>query len=328
MDDNALLFPSRDTPKAAALEMKSDSALLLSRPVFFVGMPRSGSTLVFDIVTRNPSLAWPSLYVNAMPALPRVELLRNAFDNRAWSMRGQQRQRTRWIPGNRLLPQPSEAYPFWNRHAGESFARGYLEDQVATTSTSDTVRRAVLQIVQSQRRARFAAKLTGPPRVAFLRSIFPDAVFVHLVRDGRAVVQSLLGVDFWRRNGGMEGPYWHGAPVESFIDEWEASGRDPGVLAGLQWRTVVRRFRDESVQLGPTDFVEVRYEDFVADPLSQIRKIESVVKLPESSEISEYLETHSPRRGMNDKFRQAFTAHYLAALSRHMEPELSAYAYG
>ena len=54
-------------------------------------------------------------------------------------------------------------------------------------------------------------KLTGWPRAGFLHAGFPDARFVNVVRDGRAVASSWLQMDWWL---GYRGPeHWHFGPL-------------------------------------------------------------------------------------------------------------------
>ena len=86
---------------------------------------------------------------------------------------------------NLWLPQPDEAYEFWNAYAGVPFSQDTLHQRICDPADRAALREAVHRVVFWQGRSRFAAKLTGPPRIGFLHSVFPDARFVHLVRDGR-----------------------------------------------------------------------------------------------------------------------------------------------
>ncbi|MQA77080.1 MAG: sulfotransferase [Streptosporangiales bacterium] len=75
--------------------------------------------------------------------------------------------------------------------------------------------------------------------VPVLRRMFPDAVFVHLLRDGRDCVASLKRASWWRRS------------TYGSIVSWMDATRNAGHAA----RTL------------PSDaFHELRYEDLVADP--------------------------------------------------------------
>jgi hypothetical protein len=98
----------------------------------------------------------------------------------------------------RLLPGHCEAYPFWE----PAFA-GFAEpdrDLVAAEVTPHIracVKDAVASVMRHQCHPRFLAEYSGWSRFGFMKAIFPDAAFVHVVRDGRAVANSLLHVDYW-----------------------------------------------------------------------------------------------------------------------------------
>ena len=49
------------------------NASTVDRPIFFVGMPRSGTTLVFEAVAAHEDLAWLSQHVQRAPVLDPAE---------------------------------------------------------------------------------------------------------------------------------------------------------------------------------------------------------------------------------------------------------------
>ena len=75
--------------------------------------------------------------------------------------------------------------------------------------------------------------------IDLLARAFPRSPFVHIVRDGRDVATSVLEMDF---------------------------GPDRFPNAVLFWEDRVRRARAAGRRLGPDRFLEIRYEDLVADP--------------------------------------------------------------
>jgi hypothetical protein len=98
---------------------------------------------------------------------------------------------------------PAECYPFWEHHCN-GFSAPY-RDLVASDVTEKTklpVRAAVSELTTEQK-DRLLLKITGWPRISFLSEIFVGAKFVHVVRDGRAVVNSQLATYFWN---GWSGP--------------------------------------------------------------------------------------------------------------------------
>lgn len=89
-----------------------------------------------------------------------------------------------------------------------------------------------------------------------LHRMFPDAAFVHMLRDGRDVVASLLTMDWTTTDG---------TPIA-----YTKSAR----LAARYWASAVqaaRAFAQETA--GQAHYFELRYEDLVADPEATLRRL-------------------------------------------------------
>lgn len=295
-------------------------------PIFFIGFPRSGTTVTFEAFCRHPELGWPSGYTESFPGFQAADGLRRLLDNSLVRLSGQKGQYGKTRLGNRFLPQPNEAYGFWDRQTGIDFARDFLRGATAGAECADRVRTAVRRLLSWQGRRRFAAKLTGPPRITFLDSIFPDGRFVHVVRDGRAAVHSLLRVGFWREKGGLTAPFWRGGLSDEQVAGWRGNGADPGVLAALQWTAVLEASRSEGERVGDR-YRELRYEDFVADPHGMLRELYAFCGLDDAADGHRYLERNPPLAKMNDKYRQDFSSAYIDDLSRVMQPHLKDFGY-
>ncbi|MEM9056865.1 MAG: sulfotransferase [Pseudomonadota bacterium] len=286
----------------------------VDRPVFFIGMPRSGTTIAFEAFAQHPQLAWLSNYCRLWPAAPSANLLRRLLDNRVVRLRGHKKQYGKAWKFNVLLPQPDEAYEFWDHHTGLDFSRGALADTTAEPTVAARVRRAVRAVTRWQGRARFAAKLTGPPRIGYLASIFPDARFVHVVRDARAVTHSLLRVPFWKAKGGYDGPFWHGLLTAEQVAAWERDGGDPGVLAALQWRQVQAQVAAEGEALSEGQLLTVTYERFTEAPHETLDAMARFCELDASPQPGAWIDQGARLRNMNDKFRADFSPEYIARL--------------
>ena len=299
----------------------------IQRPIFFIGMGRSGTTILFEAFARHPQLAWPSSYCRMYPGKLWVNGLRRLLDNRLIKLYSNKQQ----YGGKRLLndyfPQPDEAYPFWNMYAGAHFARHSLYMEKCNPENINKTRDAVFQVMKWQGRDRFAAKLTGPPRISYLKSIFPDALFVNVVRDGRAVVHSLMNVDFWKQKGGLTGPFWEDYLRDEDLAMWEESGKDPGVLTAIQWRRAVEITQDEIKHLPSSDYHEVRYEDYMSQPHDVLSRLCMSMGLHDAASIHEFVDHSTPLRNMNDKYRQDYSEEYIVRLEQYMQPSLQDLGY-
>lgn len=228
-------------------------------PVFVIGCGRSGTTLVFHALAEHSDFAWISNWSNRFgdsATWLSLAMLRHAPGVRALGTSG---VRPRPVEGYRLW---TDCFPGFNRPARDLAARD------CSDTCAERMRARVLRHMTVQHRARFIAKYTGWSRIGFMDRAFPDARYVHVVRDGRAVAASLLEVGFWE---GWRGPeQWRWGPLAEADDQvWNAHDRSFAVLAGLQWKLLVENIRTAGAEVGER-YREVRYEDFVQDPLGSV----------------------------------------------------------
>jgi hypothetical protein len=84
---------------------------------------------------------------------------------------------------------------------------------------------------------------------------FPDASIVHIIRDGRDVICSMRQHPDWRWVDGAWQKVLVPRSLETYAQRWLAD-----TAAGMAWRNDPR-------------YVEIRYEDLVADPGSVLRGV-------------------------------------------------------
>ena len=121
----------------------------------------------------------------------------------------------------------------------------------------------------AQGRRVFLHHVTGWPRARLWQAAFPEARFIHVVRDGRAVANSCLQTSWW---SGYQGPSgWHLGPLpQPYAEEWDASNGSFVLLAGLGWKLLMDAFQAARAAIPPAQWLEVRYEDVLADPRGQV----------------------------------------------------------
>lgn len=197
---------------------------------FVVGSGRSGTTLLRAILAANPVLSVP----------PESYVLERMIGVRS-----------------RLEPRGRLDAPAFLRELDDDvrFRRWDLPleavaDELEAGGSTDLaggVRAVYAAYAHREGRSRWADKtplyvLSMLP----LADLLPEAVFVHLVRDGRDVTSSYLGVPF---------------------------GPNRVLSAAVRWRRHVEAGRSAGAVLGPDRYLEVRYEDLVEDPEPVVRQI-------------------------------------------------------
>ncbi len=289
--------------------------MAIDRPIFLVGMGRSGTTAVFESIANHPDLGWLSHHFERFPRVPALAAAARLCDLSPWFRKAvsPSSQRRTWL--ERLRDGPSEAYSVWATYCGEKFRYDYLLGQRASAGERFAMRAVVEKVLRYQGKARFAAKLTGPARMGFLLSLFEDARFVHIIRDGRAVVHSLMNVSFWRDTHRFRQPAWEGGLPAEALEVWKARNHSPLVLAALQWKNVIERTREERAACSPQGYLEVRYEDFLSDPHRVVEQICRSCELSPSRRIGDFIDRRLGLRNPTERFRERFSSDELDLLN-------------
>jgi hypothetical protein len=237
---------------------RRDVAAAVDRPLFIVGCGRSGTTLVYDLLSGHPDLGWFSTYTDHWPAVPQlaaVSRLHPLLHRHGWLRRG--------------TPRPSEGYRLWDHFlALDPLLRdGPLDATDSTPEQRGRMSRVIRAHLRYQGRARFINKNTrNARRVAHVSALFPDARFIHVIRNPHATVSSLLQVAFW--------PdlrlYWRGGRTTADL---VAAGARSEELAAELWCNDVDSARRDGALLGPERYLEVRYELLLRDPHLELSRI-------------------------------------------------------
>lgn len=299
-------------------------AIRIEKPVFMLGMPRSGTTIIFEAFSCHEDLGWLSNYSQRFPTLPQITSIHRIFRG----ARGEKRQWQKVSFANKLLPKPAESYAVWEYLLGRDFSFGFLRKDRPTPSRIRKTHQYLRKVLRSEAKTRFCAKLTGPPRIRFLSQIFTDAYFIDVVRDPRAVIASLMSVDFWKEKRGIHDPFWNG----SFDDDhdalvlWEGSQRSPVVLAALLWRAVCEATAQEKQDVGIA-YYRLRYEQFIDDPLGAVNDILSFCGLRESEKVNAYVGSRQ-YKNMNYKFWQKLSAGHIQQIERIAGKQMRLVGYG
>jgi hypothetical protein len=237
---------------------------VVRRPIILLGFARSGTTMLNRVLRAHPDVA-----IMVEP-------------------------RTIWMTGN--------AY------------RGH--DELGASDLTPRIARRIdgqfAAFLQERGRSRFAEKTpSNCLRVPFIYALYPDCRIVHILRDGRAVVRSLLQVKAAPRRRrlalrlretpvrdlaaqlplafqqivraklfGRPPRFWGPRPPG-----WKQMRSLPAhVRAARQWRLCVESALRHGRTLPAENYMELRYEEFVVDPLSWTRRILDFAELSKAEE--------------------------------------------
>jgi LPS sulfotransferase NodH len=206
--------------------------LQTERPIFVIGCPRSGTTLLQLMLHSHPRIAIP----------PETRFVMAAYNRRRnfGDLRDPQNRRVlaQWIVGRKE-----------SKFHDLGLDRAAVADEIlAAPGTLGSVLGVVFQAYAR----RFGKPRWGDKRPSYfkhvdmLRRLWPDAQFVHIIRDGRDCVASL-----------KEMP-WYKLDVRNAISAW---------------REAIDAGRRYAARLGPDAYYELQYERLVADPAGELTKL-------------------------------------------------------
>jgi|TARA_B100000315_G_scaffold112476_1_gene103050 hypothetical protein len=286
-------------------------------PIFVFGSPRSGVTLLENILGIHPELAWLSQYNNLPTERVGISYINRLYD---LPMIGSLLYESAWkkkIIGTHHLPIPTEAWNFWIKFL-PNFNKGVKAMESHPPSAKDmsnneaiTIQKIISKLTQSQGKDRFFATYGDFPRIDYLSKAFPDALFIHLIRDGRAVCESYFRVNqLGLYNSWAERDRWFDNMPELWRKQFYKQYHNIFCFSVYRWMYFLDLCNEESLGLPSERFLQISYEDIVKKPIKSIQRIQSFAQLSYSSKIERYIE-RVPPINCNRKWRQALTKEQL-----------------
>jgi len=232
---------------------------------FIVGTGRCGSTLLNEIITKHKEVGF---FTNFEERHEKLEFLGKwggaLYRNNHLALTRTGRQRFA----------PTEAYRLIARNVSPIYVQPYrdLTSNDLTPWMKDRFYNYFEQSYKKYNKPMFIHKYTGWSRIGFFAEIFPQAKFVHIVRDGRAVASSWLQMKWW---GGYEGiNNWLWGPLsDEHMKEWKDSNYSFVTLAGLSWKMLMESYEEASSILGKDRYLMIKYEDFLNAPVEKMKEI-------------------------------------------------------
>jgi Sulfotransferase family len=225
------------TPSATSASPSAPSARSRA-PVFVLGSPRSGTTYLYHMllsagnfaIYRAESEVFHMLeprFGDLSVAANKIRLLHSWFKSRLFTATGL---------------------------AADSIEKMIMED---CRNGGDFLRIVMEEMARQQGVERWAE--CTPDHILYLSRIkqtIPNALVIHIIRDGRDVALSMEKQGYPRRL------------------PWD---RNPQrMAAGVYWEWIVRKGREDGAKLG-SDYLEVRYEDLIDKPLEVLARLSTFI---------------------------------------------------
>lgn len=295
------------------------------------GTGRCGSTLVQELLCRHPGVGFVSGVDDKLPKLN----LTGKHNGRLYR-RGAPRPSgmtslaysRKLLERGRVRVAPSEAYQLLDRHVTPGFSRP-CRDLLASDMTpwvAGRTRAFFDARIQAQGCDLLLQHVTGWPRTGFLHAAYPGLKVVNVVRDGRAVVNSWLQMGWW---DGWRGPEnWYLGPLPRPLHErWESSGRSFPVLAGLGWAMLMTAYADARAAHPGGQWLDLRYEDLVAEPRKELTRALEFLGLDWSPEFEQGFRKHELHAGRGDAYRRELALPQIADVEAVIGDHLTQWGY-
>lgn len=239
-------------------------------PIFIVGAPRSGTTLLYDMMACHKDLAWFSQVdlrdVLSEEFMQFVYLRRRLFEMRRWPFSRDGFE----VRVTTTFEMPHEVGLIWNKWVPKS----WVKKEDVTPESYSALRKIVRDLLIKKNKNRFLNKDPGHSiNIEYLNEIFPGSIFINIIRDGRATVTSMTRGS--RRLNNPNG--YFGLPLKNKnpldYDLLERHAR--------QWIEVNEEILRAKSNLENNQYFEIKYENFIAKPRETINKIFKFCNLEE-----------------------------------------------
>lgn len=246
---------------------------LIPRPVFLVGCARSGTSILGEALAEHPRIAY-------------------LFEvSRIWNDLVPPKGDHRLVASDATSSVAEEIYRALAQKRDELYPGGGPD---ASTPGRDVLLEKNPKHVL---------------RIPFLQALFPHGRYVHILRDGRDTVASLM---FRNR-----GDHWGHLEIPGWRDLLERYPQRNHIRCAHQWRDSVRLARLDAASLPPDSRAEVRYEALLERPKPVVDGILEFIGLEPDPAVDAFL----PR--IQDSTRGSYHArkqvrHYIDNHSRRV----------
>jgi omega-hydroxy-beta-dihydromenaquinone-9 sulfotransferase len=272
------------------------STNLVSHPVFIIGHWRSGTTWLHEMLALDAHHTFPTTYACVFPGhflltersmsrlWRRAMPARRPMDNMA--MGWDRPQEDEFALCNLGQPSPYLSFAFPNRpqqHCEYFDLEGI--PAAARDRWKETFLRFLTQLTLREPKRLILKSPTHTYRIRILLELFPEARFIHIVRDPQVVLPSTLHT--WRVLSavlGLQNPDFNRLEQQVFGN----------------YVKMFTRLAQTRALVPPNQFYQVRYEDLARDPVGEVCRMYRHLELGDVAAVrprlQEYIDRNSSYR--------------------------------
>ncbi len=300
------------------------------QPIFIVGCHRSGTSVFYNAMAEHPDLACITNCVNMTPTIPLIHTKLKELVAPLLVFKD------RWIEdGVAQTPfTPSEGIRIFERYVPD-LNQLYMDETIDNPRLETYLKATIQKLIWQQKAKRFLNKNPdNSVRIRYLDKLFPDSYFVHIVRDGRAVAASMI--KFREKATDFFGPNHRHSSSLVRVKRWQEINKvwdqTPLKGSGLLWREVMETIEEDRRHLQNQEkrYLEIRYEDFLTDPVGYLEQIYRFCNLPWNPTIEAQCRKSTGYLEMgrrNDAWKKNYSPQEVDDLLATISPTLNHYGY-
>lgn len=226
------------------------------KPIFILGHPRSGTSILYKLFTRHKDTAFPEHFMDKyylsewkfglIPLMVKQQEIRyhirsNPHEGKFWQ----------------------KFYPFGT----------YLDE----SDVNDEVRKYIQKVIETQLKSLHGKRFVNKQidfclRIRFLNKLFPDAFYINIYREPKAVVSSLYRMmekDWVNESHDI---YLHGYKGWDTIKE--CYGKDVSDFETcLNYYKFFINSLKKDIPIIRENTIDLKYEDFVQNPRTKLKEM-------------------------------------------------------
>jgi len=237
-------LPASLPPVLGASRSPASVPSRFERPIIIVAAPRSGSTFLFETLSRSPSVYTVGGESHAVfEGIAKLDPMRRGFDS------------------NRLTAAD------WDSDTAATL-KSRFQEQLRDRENRRPAAGASVRLLEKTPK--------NALRVPFLDTIFPDALFIFLYREPNENLSSIL--EAWKsgkfvtypRLPDWVGPSWS----LLLVPEWrQLIGKSLPQIAATQWASANKTILDDLAPLPADRWCTVAYDELVANPQAEAQRL-------------------------------------------------------
>lgn len=303
----------------------------IEKPIFIIGCPRSGTGIFQNLIKLHPDVAYVTPATNNLfGALSNNNIKINppTFVSSLidWYVK---KGKDEFVPERFKiydgiikedgLPDAVEPSGIWTT-IDDHFEKDYLDENDVIEKHRKYLRDQTQFHLKYFKTSRFLNKRPKDSlRIRYINRVFPDSIFLHLIRDGRAVANSIYNRKVKNNSKwfGLNPPGW-----EDFKNE------KPIIQAGWQWKKVLDIVEEDSNEVLDKDrYLAVKYEGLTERPMEIMKDVFQFCELDRKKGIDSISSYSNILENRNYKWKKQLSDDQKKDLMSTIKGQLRRYNY-